>query len=152
VIDVSLLVSLKSNCGSLWFSIKPLPKLGLCSQGHHRNEETVLGKVEKDSFIALPGKGGHRGLVPSKLCPTLERVVRNLRVFKEQGVINLWTSFWLVGGEVIGNQHHHPPCSNQHGGLRTREQLPVNFYLVGVSVSAKQLKRHDSEYYLQSLR
>ena len=31
----------------------------------------VLGEVEKDSFIALPGKGGHNRLVPSKLCPNL---------------------------------------------------------------------------------
>ena len=26
--------------------------------------DRVLGKVEKDSFIALPGKGGHVGLMP----------------------------------------------------------------------------------------
>ena len=25
-------------------------------------------EVEKDSFVAFPGKGGHRGLMPSKLC------------------------------------------------------------------------------------
>ena len=30
--------------------------------------DRVLGEVEKDSFIALPGKGGHSGLMPSKLC------------------------------------------------------------------------------------
>ena len=30
----------------------------------------VLGEVEKNSFIALPGKVGHRGLPPSKtVCP-----------------------------------------------------------------------------------
>ena len=27
----------------------------------------VLGEVEKYIFIALPGKGGHSGLMPSKL-------------------------------------------------------------------------------------
>ena len=27
-----------------------------------------LGSLENNSFIALPGKGGHGGLVPSKLC------------------------------------------------------------------------------------
>ena len=26
--------------------------------------DRVLGRVEKDSFIALPGKGGHVGLMP----------------------------------------------------------------------------------------
>ena len=26
----------------------------------------VLGKIEKDSFITLPGSGGHSGLMPSK--------------------------------------------------------------------------------------
>ena len=30
--------------------------------------DTVLGEVENNSFIALPGKGGCRRLMPSKLC------------------------------------------------------------------------------------
>ena len=30
--------------------------------------DRVLGEVEKNSFIALPGKRGHSGLMPSKLC------------------------------------------------------------------------------------
>ena len=30
--------------------------------------DRVLGKVEKNSFIALSGKGDHSGLMPSKLC------------------------------------------------------------------------------------
>ena len=25
-------------------------------------------EVQKDSFVAFPDKGGHRGLMPSKLC------------------------------------------------------------------------------------
>ena len=29
--------------------------------------DRVLGEVEKDSFITLPGKGGHSGLLPQKL-------------------------------------------------------------------------------------
>ena len=29
-------------------------------------EDRVLGKVEKNSFIALPGKGGHSALIPLK--------------------------------------------------------------------------------------
>ena len=30
--------------------------------------DRVLGEVERNSFIALPGKGGHNGLMPSGLC------------------------------------------------------------------------------------
>ena len=45
-----------------------LPKFGLCSPVTNRNAATVLGEVEKNSFIALPGKGGHGRLTPSKLC------------------------------------------------------------------------------------
>ena len=30
--------------------------------------DRVLGEVERNSFIALPGKLGHSGLVPSRLC------------------------------------------------------------------------------------
>lgn len=32
----------------------------------NRISETVLGEVETDSFITLPGKGGHSGLLPQK--------------------------------------------------------------------------------------
>ena len=32
--------------------------------------DRVLGEVEKDSFITLPGKGGYSGLLPRKsMCP-----------------------------------------------------------------------------------
>ena len=30
--------------------------------------DRVLGEVEKNNFIALPGKGDHSGLMPSELC------------------------------------------------------------------------------------
>lgn len=30
--------------------------------------DRVWGGVGKNSFIALPDKGGHKGLMPSKLC------------------------------------------------------------------------------------
>ena len=30
--------------------------------------DRVLGEAEKNSFIALPGKGGHSGLMPLSLC------------------------------------------------------------------------------------
>ena len=30
--------------------------------------DRILGEVEKNRFIALPSKGGLRGIMPSKLC------------------------------------------------------------------------------------
>ena len=48
--------------------------------------DRVLGKVEKNSFTALPVKGGHGGLVPQKLC--LSQVRNSVR--------SLWQ--WLKGG------------------------------------------------------
>ena len=42
----------------------------LCTGAESNLGDRVLGEVEKKSFIALPGKGGHSGLVPSKtVCP-----------------------------------------------------------------------------------
>ena len=38
----------------------------------------VLGEVEKNSFITLPGKRGHSGLMASKLCvPTKGDFIRS---------------------------------------------------------------------------
>ena len=34
------------------------------TDGESNHGDRVLGEVEKDSFIALPGKGGHSGLMP----------------------------------------------------------------------------------------
>ena len=36
------------------------------------------------------------------LCPSLEGVVKSLRVFEEQGMISSWTLSSLVGDEVTG--------------------------------------------------
>ena len=48
-------------------------KLGFCAPVPNQIRDRVLSEVEKNSFIALPGKGGHSGLVPSKIvCPNLE--------------------------------------------------------------------------------
>ena len=42
----------------------------LCTGAELNFGGRVLGEVEKNSFIALPGKGGHSGLVPLKIvCP-----------------------------------------------------------------------------------
>ena len=50
----------------------------LCAGAKSNLKDRVLGEVEKNSFIALPDKGGHSGLVPSKLCvPTQESLMRS---------------------------------------------------------------------------
>ena len=42
----------------------------LCTGAKSNLRDRVLGEVEKNSFIALPGKGGHNGLLPLKtMCP-----------------------------------------------------------------------------------
>ena len=40
------------------------------------SETRVLGEVEKNSFIALPGKGVYSGLMPSKVCVPTQQGVR----------------------------------------------------------------------------
>ena len=42
----------------------------LCTGAESNLRDRVLGEVEMNSFIALPGKGGHSGLLPLKTgCP-----------------------------------------------------------------------------------
>ena len=44
----------------------------LCTGAESNLGDRVLGEVEKNSFIALPGKEGHSGLMPLKsVCPNL---------------------------------------------------------------------------------
>ena len=44
----------------------------LCTGAKSNLRNRVLGEVEKNSFIALPGKGGHSRLLPLKtVCPNL---------------------------------------------------------------------------------
>lgn len=40
----------------------------LCTDSEINLEDRVLSEVEKKSFIALPDKGDHSRLMPSKLC------------------------------------------------------------------------------------
>ena len=48
--------------------------------------DRVLGEVEKNSFIALPGKGGHSGLMPSRLCvPTWEDLMSFIAIVQGRG-------------------------------------------------------------------
>ena len=58
-------------------------------------------------------------------------------------MVSLWTLFWLVGGELIRNQHHQGSGSKWSGVcilVGSVLLLTVNVsHLVWVSVSAKQL-------------
>ena len=45
----------------------------LCTSAELNLGDRVLGEAEKNSFIALPGKGRHRGLMPSKFVYQLRR-------------------------------------------------------------------------------
>ena len=60
--------------------------------------ERVLGEVEKNSFIALPGKGGHSGPMPLKtVCP-------DLGGFGEEFYSNGSRAGWLIRIRVQGLQ------------------------------------------------
>ena len=48
--------------------------------------DRVSGEVEKGSFIALPGKGRHRGLRHSKPCvPNLGKILRSFILIVQRG-------------------------------------------------------------------
>ena len=50
----------------------------LCTSAESNLRDGVLGRVEKNKLIALPGKGGHSGLMPRKTVPsTREDLVRS---------------------------------------------------------------------------
>ena len=56
----------------------------LCTSAELNLGDRVLGEVEKNNFIALPGQGGHSKLMPSKLhVPTCEN--RHFIVIVQRG-------------------------------------------------------------------
>ena len=63
---------------SLCFLVLLLKAQPLCTRVQNQISETrVLGEVEKDSFITLPGNGGHTGFCLEKLyVPTPEDLMR----------------------------------------------------------------------------
>ena len=107
--------------------------------------DRVLGEVEKDSFITLPGKGGHSGLLPRKTMRShLERIVRSFIVMVQRGrdrlmdilLIGWWWGKW----ESATSTFRFQPIWCLHAcGQHTIDNH--NFpHLERVSVSAKQLK------------
>ena len=71
--------------------------------------ETVLGEVEMNRFIALPGKGEHGGLMPWKtMCPNLRAFGEELysngsRVGLMLGCVQGLCSFNLASGGLLLN-------------------------------------------------
>ena len=56
--------------------------LAFCTGAELNRRDRVLVEIEKNSSIALPGKGGHSRLLPSKLC------VPSLKGFDEESYSN----------------------------------------------------------------
>ena len=79
--------------------------------------DKVLGEVEMNSFIALPGKGKHSGLMPSKLCAHLLGEDRSFTVIVQRGVISSWASFCWGGGKLSRTQHRQPSDPTALGSL-----------------------------------
>ena len=46
----------------------------LCTSAELNLRDRIWGEVEKNCFNVLPGKGGHRGLMPSTVCSQPRRV------------------------------------------------------------------------------
>lgn len=101
-------------------------------------------------LIVVKKNVGHQARSPGSWCsrdPNSQLAFREtfLRTGWGRGpvgcVVSLWTSFWLISSEIIGSQHLWPSGSNQ-----SVVYVLVNFFhLVGVLVSAKQLKEHDQD-------
>ena len=111
--------------------------------------ERVLSEVERNSFIALPGKGGHSRLMPFRLCARPgegnEKCYTVQGAGRDQLVDILLIGWWWGNRESAPSTFWFQPV----WGLRACGQHTVNFFhLVGDSVSAKQLKGPGSEYSL----
>ena len=66
----------------------------LCTSAESNLTDRVLGEVEKNSFIALPGKGGHSGLMPSKtVCPN--------PIYSNGSRVGLLISIRVCAGTVV---------------------------------------------------
>ena len=61
--------------------------LGTSAESNFR--DGILVEVEKNRFISLPGKGGHRNCYPQKRCvPTQEDMVRSfITIVQEWGCL-----------------------------------------------------------------
>ena len=88
-----------------FFFMVILVKFGLCSLVLNRNADS-FGWSGKEWLCGFARQRGR--LMPSRLCVSPGGGSEESMKFKEQGVVNFWKLFWLVGGEVIRSQHHQP--------------------------------------------
>jgi len=126
-----------SSLWALWLKFGPLTLVLIWISG-----DRVLGEVEKNNFIALPGTRGHHRLMPSKLLSWLEGVVRSFVVTAQRGGCNQLVEIFLIDWWWDKRE----PASSVFWfqlvwGVPAFKQHTVTFFLpVKVSVSAKQLK------------
>lgn len=66
------------------------------------------------AVMLCQAKGDTAGQCPHG-CASLPGGGHEASVFKEQGVVGLWTFFSLVAGEIIRSPHHPPSGSNRSG-------------------------------------
>ena len=66
-----------------WFVVESSASLSTGAESNLRDR--VLGEVEKDSFIALPGKVGKPGSCPQITCPNLGKIGRSFLVTFQRG-------------------------------------------------------------------
>ena len=119
----------------------------LCTSAKSNLRDRVLGEVEKNSFIALPGKGGHSGLIPWKLCPApgndseefySVQIARHDQLV-DFPLIDWWWGNWESGSLTFWFQ--------QVWDLHASGWHTINFFhLVGVSVSAIQRTAQNTIY------
>ena len=69
----------------------------LCTSTKSNLGDRALGEVEKNSIIALPGKGGHSRLLPSKtMCPNLAGFDEEF--YSNGSRVGLLIKLWCVQG------------------------------------------------------
>ena len=112
----------------------------------NRNAKAELEETERVALIQA--KREHSSLVPQgwRPPPTIPGGSEESYSVKEQGLVSLWTSSWLVGGEVI--QCYQTSDPKGLGSIclwaASSELLPHGW----ASAPAKQLQGHSLEYYL----
>ena len=97
--------------------LKVMPKTRpLCTGAKSNLGDRVLGGVEKKSFIALPGKGGHRELLPWKtMCPNLGRFDEEfysstVSLLIRRGCVQGLHSSNLVSGNLLDEFFWYEEC------------------------------------------
>ena len=107
--------------------------------------DRILGEVEAGSFITLPDRGCHSGLMSSKLlCPNLRKIVRSVIVTVQRGrdqLIGVLLMGWWWGRQESTSSTFRSYWFGVCFLVGSIPSLIITFSLrEGVSVSAEQLK------------